>query len=87
VAAVIQLLAVYLDAAEVVAILQESSEFFYRGFMPGVARLLVIEGNDPCDGLAATQEYQALSGFDLCDTGGEVLIGFAKRYSAHGNPL
>jgi hypothetical protein len=83
VTAVIQFLAIYFDPSKVVAFLEKSGELFDGCLMPGVARLLFVEGNDTGNGLSATNEYQAFACFDLSNARGEVLIGFPKRDATH----
>jgi hypothetical protein len=83
----IQLLAIDLDAAQVVAFFEEGRKPLYGGFVFGIAGFLFLKGNDACDGFAAAHEDKALAGFDLGYTGGKVLIGFAERDSAHGGLL
>jgi hypothetical protein len=80
----IQLLAIDLDAAQVVAFFEEGGKLLYGGFVFGIAGFFFLEGDDAGDGFASAHEDKALAGFDLGYAGGKVLVGFAERDAAHG---
>jgi hypothetical protein len=53
-----------------------------RRFAPGIGTPFAV-GHDLGDRLSPPQQDQALTGFNLGDTGGESLVGFAKGNTAH----